>query len=1297
MLPADRYLAELLGLTEEQYEHWREEVQSRAQQAPRPANIPDVRAGIDPVSILVTVAISVGLQLIGMLLMPTPNASRPAQLKSRTRAGESQNSVQAFAPRVGFDAVQQVASLGEPIPVVYANRETINGVTYGGVRVNATLLWSQIWSLGGSQMLRAVFMVAEGKVASIDPQGFAIGDNSIGVYDLGTSQANEIGSRITVYYRDNGGRITSANRITGRLASADAGNAENNGGADVFYLQSVNNAWSPDFSAAIKPSTSTTFGVYSPIGNNLGFKLNPVVRPGVTARLKPKGKEGDARVACDKDEVVQAQRAKYAAFFSSRSGITANSAGPVSYSIGDTITYKLLRSSDYDTEFSDTSPVVDEWTVTAEVERFDNIYPRGVLVGGASNFGPKLSVTLSQLLSALAFGPTVVNTQDKTVSANVSVNLTTIESVVTNTDDGTASIEYWIVAKNSSRDLEIRSKYNLKITTRSVPSYLATSESSEFSREYSLSQSKNPDGLVTNVTLDASGNKSITVTTALSLSLFTQRDYDLEVAEESGLVEAVSNPPRLRSNIVFNYEDPDAYSEKADDAASSITGRQRAWDDAIVPGELYKIGSALAVCTGRSPDNEIFRSDSELQQPSSGQSITATFRVVRAGQAEVATESLLEQDGTTAATRETGTSGAHIMRVAVANLTTSRECKVIELGFRSRLGISINGLLRFRSTLSFAQTDGRACLNKEGDLIKRGNTVKVDQYQSGTVVTAEERYSFFRVSYREYSETSFTNLSQCFGAVGLTQQSIFNYLRLEMPSVSRWEIRIEPLTGWEIRESIATGDLCVLDSSLSSSLTVSTVTGGRTVRATFNGRVVTRASSTFRLRQAQRSPEMGLPHPDTDGNYADSWGKLAEAFIYDEIKPSTDQPEHEVVYVNEIVPNTVAPQYNGIALIGTNAVSAYEWRQFSQLSPYVTGGTEVRRLLNGLSEGPSHLLPDLALDRLTNPKYGPGRITDDLINLSSFQAAAQWCQNRRYFFDGGVIINEEPARQWIADKAGAMLLDFREVGGRYELVPFIPDPSGNGSTFGQVTHKALFTAGNIEEGSFQYESISPDDRQPIQVSVKWREERSSVNPANPGLFPVEREVLVREAAPNGSDTHRIEPTDVSEFCTNENHAIDVAKFTIRMRRLRDHTIRFRTTYDGLEGITTGVGPGDFIRVAMDTTAYDQFNNGVVLGDGTIVSTQPLADGVFSVISWDGNGSVDENATLTVSGGKATPAGVIFTVKQIATQVRTYQISKITPSDDGKYDIEAVHMPTDSNGRLLVAADWDSASAWVITR
>jgi hypothetical protein len=1217
MLPSDRYVADLLGLSEEQYEFWKDEVRKRSAEGPQPAVVCGLETAVI-ISIVLTV-LSIGFQLISLLLMP--KARTPGRLEAGNENGRSQNSLQSFAPRAGFNSTQSVAALGEPIPVVYAHRETIGGVTYGGIRLNTSLLWSQIISLGGSQMLRAVFMLAEGPVASIDPDGFAIGDSSISVYDLGSAQANEIGGRLTIYYRNNGGRIVAADRILGRAAQTDPGNSMRAGATDVFQVPSVNNVLRPDFCSTAKPATSTIFGVYSLIGNDLGFKLSPLVKPQVQAALVPNGKKGDGRVVCNIQNTAVVERAKFAAYFSTRSGITAGTFNEV----GGTVTYRLLPSSDFETNFTH-SETGETWGSSKSFVSLD-----------ALSIGH--GIDEADVMAALTVSTPSVNSTAKTVSINADVNKDIISGLYQNTNHGSHQIQWLATIQSTSEDVTFETTITAAVTVGT-------------------------GGMPRPVTVTISGDP------------------------EFPPAEVLTSPNRLRAVLTFEYEEMDSYSESADDAASSIANRQTAWDDAIVVGDLYKIGSALAVCTARTPSNEVFRSDADLGTAGSGQGIDATFRIVRAGSAATTTVTNLELPGTTYAARRTATSGPHIMRVAIASGATEKECRIIEFGFRSSLGIRYGGLLRFRSTLTYADTDGRACLNKAGNIVRRGNTLKVDNYQSGQVTGAEERYSFYRVSYKKQSETAFIPLNHIFGFVGVEQQSMFNYLRLEFPSQDSWEWTIEPLSGWEIRNVVTDATLYVVDSRMSGVITVNTTTGGRTVKATFNGLAVTRSQSTFKLQQTDRE-NIGTPHPDTDNNYADAWGKLAEAFVYQEITSSATQPEHEIVYINEIVENAAAPLYDGIALIGVNVASAFEWQQFSQLSPYVTGGTEVRRLLNSMSQGPSHLLPDLALDRLTNAKYGPENVSDDQIKINNFGTSAQWCYDRKYFFDGGVIINQEPPRQWITDHAGFMLLDFREVNGQFDLVPFI--------TFEPVSHAALFTAGNIAEGTFKFETIPLEDRQASQISVKWRQERSSINPANPGMFPQIREVLVREVSPYGDETLPIEPIDMSAFCTNENHAIDVAKFTLRMRRLRDHAISFETTYDGLEGITTGVGPGDMIRVAMDATAYDEFNNGAVLGDGTVVSSQPLSDGTYSVVSWNGTGDVDDSGTLTISGGIGSPAGVIFTVKRTTTEVRSYQISKIAPTDDGAYSIEALHMPTNANGLMLAVADWDSAAAWVIQR
>jgi hypothetical protein len=133
-------------------------------------------------------------------------------------------------------------------------------------------------------------------------------------------------------------------------------------------------------------------------------------------------------------------------------------------------------------------------------------------------------------------------------------------------------------------------------------------------------------------------------------------------------------------------------------------------------------------------------------------------------------------------------------------------------------------------------------------------------------------------------------------------------------------------------------------------------------------------------------------------------------------------------------------------------------------------------------------------------------------------------------------------------------------------------------------------------------------------------------------------------------------------------------------------------------VLASIGPGDYIRVAMDFTSYDQLRNGAVLADGTLVSTQPFADGTYSIFAWDGTSATAPGpSTLTVSdgGNRATPTGIIFTLVNAVTQVGSYQIERISPVAEGGFTIEAIHAPTNDNNIPLIAVGFDTASNWEI--
>jgi hypothetical protein len=318
-------------------------------------------------------------------------------------------------------------------------------------------------------------------------------------------------------------------------------------------------------------------------------------------------------------------------------------------------------------------------------------------------------------------------------------------------------------------------------------------------------------------------------------------------------------------------------------------------------------------------------------------------------------------------------------------------------------------------------------------------------------------------------------------------------------------------------------------------------------------------------------------------------------------------------------------------------------------------------------------------------------ISDQQIDLTSFTAATSWCQTHKYFFDGAITANTN-LRQWAADVAAAHLLMFGEAGGKFWLRPAWP---GTVASPTAVSIKGIFTAGNIKEGTFAMEFMEPEDRRPVQVSVRYREERLSSNLANPGMFAVEKEVLVREVSPYGSDAAPIESVDLSDYVTNRQHAIDAAKFIIRMRRIPEHAVKFETTH---EGIVAAIQPGDYIRVALDLNYYDELRNGVVLQDGSLVSTQPFANGSYTVLAWDPTSqNVPAQTTLTVSnnGKTASPSGIIFTLVNSETRSRTYQIERISPVQEGGFSIEAVHMPVNSSGILKMAEGFTDSANWSI--
>jgi len=1137
MLPSDRYLCSLLGLTEEEFQSFQADARQHLKENPIEGPV----AGTAVTLAIINLVIGVGATVASILLRPSvPDAPRsPSQIKRTENIDDPIITNQSFSPRYGFDSVQNVVKIGSSVPLVYADR-SVNQVKVGGVRVNMPLVWSQMLSFGTSQMLRAVFLAGEGEMGGFDNDLWAVGSNLLKNYKYTTNAATQIAARATIYASLDGGAIIENDRVFGRSGENDrrangGGSSATSETGEVFKCHTGN---VPDaipstpyetaaFSSVHTPSSSTTFGVYSLIGNDLAFKVNPVVRPGVTVNQRQTGSNNDKyEIRCPKDGPQIAMRRKFRYNYASFSGITkkngSNVSGPQSLAVGDNVTYVLLKESEKEITFS-----------------------------------------------------------------------------------------------------------------------------------------------------------------------------------ENGTVE------------------------ESKDVASSVASRQTYYDQNLIVGELYKIGSAIGVCTSRT--DGMFRSEAEEVGAAQQQQIDATFEIVESGSVETYTEGHLRGAYNSGSTvdnpdpveRAVATNKGHILRYAQAVVTNTRACDITEIGFTSTLGHRINGLCNFKDAKTYEDADDLFCET-------HANTTNYESefYQSNTVSVSVKRFAFFTLQYKEMNADDdndpWVDSGATFAVQSQTMQPVFNFLRIEFTTAKLRIFRLRPITGFEFRQKTS-GNFYLLDANESFKYRLVTSYNSAAVNVAFNGKVFNYPfHNDVRSKFNEADPDLtasyekntqngesdetfqSLEAVDTeiDTGYSamiDEYMTCAEDFIYEEISTSAKNgPEHSVSYVNEIVTGQTGT-YSNLALVGINIRSSTEWQQFTQFSGYVRRGIKSRRLdsYTGLPFNPttlSHLyrFPEILLDLMTNDRYGMGDfIKDEMIDIAGFKESNDWCQSRSYFFNG-VIADQINLRQYAADLAATHLLFFAEINGQFTLKPALPV---SGSTFVAADIKGLFTVGNILEDSYQVEYLNPEDREPIEISVTYREERSSSDLSSEGAFATVKEVLIKEASYTPLDTVSLDMTD---YCTQRAHAIDAAKFIIRMRRLADHTVTFKVTH---ESIYNNIAPGDYIKVAMDATEYEHYNNGVVTNEGGLVSTESLPDGEHNVYAWNpSSGNDPDAATLTVSNGgtTASPTGILFTEIISSQASRTYQVERIAADQDGTFTIEAMHMPVNSSGVPLVADGFDTTGNWTIS-
>ena len=286
LLPFEQELCQQLNLSKEEYFKFLEYVTSQSGKRPKEYdNIPYVvnfQAPAGAISGLTAVGqIVVGLVFTLVSYFLTPKPKPPKTPPSLTTAG--QQGVRRFAPQTGFDTAQELAELGAVIPLVFAKYRKINGVDFGGIRVNTQLLWSQMRSLGKGQQIKAIFNLSSGELGNEDTDGDGFGGPDFNGFAIGDILLKNYSEGKFRLFFNNGNEDTDgklkfpANKYPqGNLEREISRNGHTS--PDGTELPLVDSDYTGSFvdntfCATRTPSTQNIFGNYNPVPNSMRFML----------------------------------------------------------------------------------------------------------------------------------------------------------------------------------------------------------------------------------------------------------------------------------------------------------------------------------------------------------------------------------------------------------------------------------------------------------------------------------------------------------------------------------------------------------------------------------------------------------------------------------------------------------------------------------------------------------------------------------------------------------------------------------------------------------------------------------------------------------------------------------------------------------------------------------------------------------------------------------------------------------------------------------------------------------------
>jgi hypothetical protein len=1301
LLPYEYDLIQQLGVTEDEYLDFLS-VQFDYTRSPE-QKLLTPQAEVGTIALVLTI-VGILFQVASVLLMPKPEIPGA---KNQRRARE-----QRFSPRFGFNSSQELGQYGDPINLVYCNTSH-NPI--GGVRIGTSLVWSSVESYGSTQFMQLLLVLGAASIKTLDFERTAFGQLPLGQF----SESNT-----WLYYEDNG-PVNFNNKLLGdgKDPTRD-GAASSEDVCRVMFAKSRRDGYSQAFS----PSSLTSIGVYDPIplnieiqerrnsgkpqwgnlqitiaGGNYGTGSNVSYAVGneITVVFAKAAKRQDKVV----QEAAKDMRYQLAESLDRASTYMLGTAKfrLVSVNGGDEVNlddndvrakfecieagrrpvteYTRTRTKIWDEDdrekLQDAKDILNDPLTDAEktaIERLKQSSPNTYNRLSPTIFVDDYRFTVAAGRTASSpFNRDNTSGQVDQISGakfNVNIKAFGFPQNYNFTDD---RVVKWTNELDKKQTLTIPSGGSIAVSKKILRSFLANKPKLDVKKlkdeieddlEKILELKDDVDAGVYDRQFRNNARSFVRqirrqiddLNDRIDGRVQSSTDLDRNSTTISGQ-KVLTNKTRLRGNnqrIGRLQSQIDDLRETRDDVLSDDISKQRS----AYVRFLRNANFAFRGFDGNRYGSGGIRAMKRRLTQLKGQTTTDQIGVkeVRDKLNELIKEKedakndlklLLKDWEDFIADADDDFFTKCLVKVESAAYQTVTACNFVKFAIRCKL---------------FRRISGRA---KD-----YGDNEAPDGYRLSDN-GIHGRMAFFKVSYKETGASTYQGFPVVFAVRRGTDQDNFIGLAFKGPSRKKWEFKFDPIG--DISAETRSGETHI--AFIENEGRVRTFEDGKGATFGWTGALKAIPSTGIHGVLKERGPL-----------YTNEWDLFSNRSDT-QVQFSFDGgPEFRITSVTEQQAESIAGKYANLSMMALGVFSGRGVQDLRSITAYVTQGKSswIVNETTGArtySADSTSFAPDIFADTILDTENGIGKFAkSEGIDWNGVAAAKRFCKNNglgcQLFMDG-VIAEQTPWRQFWAETAPFSLLEFARVGGRETLIPAVP-VNAAGQANREVLVNALFTAGNVLEGSYKEEFIDYGSAvQDLIATVIYRETESQ------DVFPRNSSVTVSLKGVNPSIAVS-QSFDISQFVTQRAQAILFAKLLCNQRRHIRRGIEFKTF-----PTDTPISPGAYIYVDIGLNTWERVSSGLIMQGGELNAPllQGIPNGSYSVLAYKGNTSPVSLAGIAVSNGVAAAlapyAGYMFVLGATTNRKRVFRVTEVQMDEEGEVTIKAMEHPCeDSGGKLL---------------